>query len=114
MAMVMATIKGGPKRGPQRHTVVEAVHSAFLPKTRTFEAFTQNGKRASARPSAIKRAQSARSGWWRDRKTIAVLGGIALGLAGAFYIGASAPKAPWAFDRPAAQLPSLQARHTLY
>jgi hypothetical protein len=49
----------------------------------------------------------------RDFILSAVLGGIAFGLVLAFAYGLYMPKAPWAFDRPEAQLPSLQPRHTL-
>ena len=49
----------------------------------------------------------------REIALYAVLGGIALGLIVAFAYGLSTPKSPWAFDRPEAQLPSLQPHHTL-
>ena len=49
-----------------------------------------------------------------DRLLMTVLAGITLGLGIAFVLGIYAPKSPWAFDDPRAQLPSLQARHTLY
>ena len=42
-----------------------------------------------------------------------VLGGIVLSLLIAFVYGLYLPKTPWAFDRPEAQLPSLQVRHTM-
>jgi hypothetical protein len=49
----------------------------------------------------------------RDFLLTAMLGGIVAGLVVAFVYGIYMPKSPWAFDRPEAQLPSLQPRHTL-
>jgi hypothetical protein len=48
-----------------------------------------------------------------DRLIYIVLGGITVGLLFALVVGINAPKRPWAFDSPAAQLPSLQQKHTL-
>lgn len=62
------------------------------------------GERNKARPQSRFR---------RDMVLSAVLGGIVLGLVIAFVYGLYMPKAPWAFDSPEAQLPSLQSRHTL-
>jgi hypothetical protein len=62
--------------------------------------------RATAKPGPRARFR-------RDFVLSAVLGGIVLGLVAAFAYGLYMPKAPWAFDRPEAQLPSLQPRHTL-
>jgi hypothetical protein len=109
-------LKGRHDSGPKSREPIETARAAFLPKTKTFEAFTQtrNGKRASAEPSARKRVQQKYAIPPNDRLMMAVLAAIALGLVAVFGFAASAPKTPWAFDRPAAQLPSLQARHTLY
>jgi len=45
--------------------------------------------------------------------TIAVLGGLAIGLVAMVMYSVFGPKSDWAFDRPEAQLPSLQSKHTL-
>ncbi|HKX10351.1 MAG TPA: hypothetical protein VJN67_19285 [Stellaceae bacterium] len=45
--------------------------------------------------------------------TIAILGGLAIGLVAMVIYGIVGPKSEWAFDRPEAQLPSLQSKHTL-
>ena len=66
--------------------------------------------RAAGRATAKPRA---RGRFRRDFMLSTVLGGIVLGLIAAFAYGLYMPKAPWAFDRPEAQLPSLQPRHTL-
>jgi hypothetical protein len=113
----MTTTMHSGRKGsdPKSRKAVDGARPAFLPKTKTFEAFLQTQKmgRTPTKPSAPKQVV------WRfiprnDRLMMAVLGGIALGLIVAFSLGASAPKGPWAFDRPEAKLPSHQARHTLY
>jgi hypothetical protein len=48
-----------------------------------------------------------------DRLIYIVLGGITVGLLFALVVGINAPKRPWAFDSPAAQMPLLQQKHTL-
>jgi hypothetical protein len=55
-----------------------------------------------------------RPGTHSGRLTIAILAGVALGLVCLLIYGFAKPAGPWAFDRPEAQLPSLQAKHTLY
>ena len=44
---------------------------------------------------------------------IAILGGLAIGVVAMVMYSVLGPKSPWAFDRPEAQLPSLQSKHTL-
>ena len=67
--------------------------------------------RPGARPAAPARGR--RAPFRRDFVLTALLGGVVIGLAVAFTYGIYKPKTPWAFDRPEAQLPSLQPRHTL-
>jgi hypothetical protein len=43
-----------------------------------------------------------------------VLAGLALGLVALIIYGMSGSRTPWVFDRPEAQLPSPQQKHTLY
>ena len=45
--------------------------------------------------------------------TIAILGGLAIGLVAMVVYSIIGPKSEWAFDRPEAQLLSLQSKHTL-
>ncbi len=54
------------------------------------------------------------SGTHAGRLTIAVLAGLALGLVALIIYGMSGSRTPWVFDRPEAQLPSPQQKHTLY
>jgi hypothetical protein len=70
----------------------------------------------TAKPaSRPKPASSAkRRGTQGGQLTIAILGGLAIGLVVLLIYHFSGPTKPWAFDRPEAQLPSLQAKHTLY
>ena len=68
-----------------------------------------------ARPRAAKPATPRkRAGTSSGRLAIAILSGLAIGLVALLFYGMSQPRTPWAFDRPEAQLPSLQAKHTLY
>ena len=77
---------------------------------------------ASAKPtSAAKPARrpkpampAKRSGTHGGQLTIAILAGLALGLVMLLIYSFAKPSGPWAFDRPEAQLPSLQQKHTLY
>ena len=70
----------------------------------------------SAKPAARPKPPSAakRSGTHGGQLTIAILAGLALGLVTLLIYGFAKPSGPWAFDRPEAKLPSLQAKHTLY
>ncbi len=54
------------------------------------------------------------SGTHAGRLTVAVLAGLALGLVALIIYGMSGSRTPWVFDRPEAQLPSPQQKHTLY
>jgi len=47
------------------------------------------------------------------RLAIAILGGLAMGLAAMAVYGIRDSGSDWAFNRPEAQLPSLQTKHTL-
>ena len=68
-----------------------------------------------ARPRAARTATPPkRAGTKSGRLTIAILSGLAIGLVALLFYGMSQPRTPWAFDRPEAKLPSLQAKHTLY
>jgi hypothetical protein len=109
-------IKAGQKGGASRHraAATATVRPAVSPATRTFEAFTQKEKRNRTGSSVPKRVQPVHNDRRHNRWLITVLGGIALGLVAALIFAASAPQKPWVFDRPEAQRPSLQARHTLY
>lgn len=64
-------------------------------------------------PAAKKVVASKRKGTPGGLLTIAILGGLAVGLAGMVVYSVVGPRSEWAFDRPEAQLPSLQSRHTL-
>jgi hypothetical protein len=91
---------------------------------------SESSKIPSSKPASAAPAPHARQHPPRSRKATgrltnpllrarydfvlsAVLGGIVLGLLIAFVYGLYLPKVPWAFDRPEAQLPSLQVRHTM-
>jgi hypothetical protein len=58
-------------------------------------------------------AAGKRSSTPGGRLTIAILGGLAMGLAAMLVYSMAGPRGQWAFDRPEAQLPSLQSKHTL-
>ncbi len=64
-----------------------------------------SSKRAPAQPSS----RSTPSG----RLAIAILGGLAIGLVAVAIYGINDTGSDWAFNRPEAQLPSLQSKHTL-
>jgi hypothetical protein len=68
--------------------------------------------KSAARPKFAIPAK--RSGTHGGQLTIAILAGLALGLVTLLIYNFSAPMKPWVFDSPKAQLPSLQAKHTLY
>jgi hypothetical protein len=107
-------IEAGEKGGASRRGAAATVRPPVSPTTRTFEAFTQNGKRAQARSSVPKQAQHPRNNRRNNLSLIAVLGGIGLAVVAALAFGQSAPQKTWIFDRPEAQRPSLQTKHTLY
>jgi len=70
---------------------------------------------APAKPAPAKRAAapSKSSGTTSGRLTIAILGGLAAGLVAMLIYSMADSKSDYAFNRPEAQLPSLQAKHTL-
>jgi len=68
--------------------------------------------RRPAKPAAAKR-KAAKGGTTTGRLAIAILGGLAIGLVAMAIYGMSDSGSDWAFNRPDAQLPSLQAKHTL-
>ena len=112
--MAATMIKAGEKGRASRRGVGASVRPPVSPTTRTFEAFTQKGKRTQTRSSAPKQAQPMRNSTRHNRLLIAVLGVIGLSFVAALVFSASAPQKPWVFDRPEAQRPSLQTKHTLY
>jgi len=63
---------------------------------------------AKKRPAARKQGGTA-----SGRIAIAVLGGLAIGLVAMAIYGMKDSGSDWAFNRPDAQLPSLQSKHTL-
>jgi hypothetical protein len=71
-----------------------------------------HGQKVNPKPP-VKGKARPRTSYRRDFMLTAALFGIVFGLLGAFAYGLWMPKSPWAFDRPDAQLPSLQSRHTL-
>ena len=94
--------------------VTPKVDPSPSPSSRTFEAFTPTGRRARTPPLRLspgrRPAEAIPLG-----VPITVLGVIALAsLATAVVLRAYTPRETWVFDRPAAQQPSLQAKHTLY
>jgi hypothetical protein len=70
----------------------------------------------SAKPAARPKfaIPAKRSGTHEGQLTIAILAGVALGLVTLTIYGFAKAPGPWVFDSPKAQLPSLQAKHTLY
>ena len=82
-------------------------------------AVKRTGASAKSAPAAkpASRPKTAipakRSGTHGGQLTIAILAGLAIGLV-MLLIYSFARPTPWAFDRPEAQLPSLQQKHTLY
>jgi len=54
------------------------------------------------------------SGTHGSQLTVAVIAGLAISLVTLLIYSFSGPTKPWVFDSPKAQLPSLQAKHTLY
>jgi len=69
---------------------------------------------ASTSKAATKRVSAQKkSGTPSGRLAIAVLGGLAIGLVAMAIYGMNDSGSDWAFNRPAAQLPSLQTKHTL-
>jgi hypothetical protein len=107
-------IKAGQKGGASRRGAGASVRPPVSPTTRTFEAFTQKAKRTQTRSSVPKQVQRIRNSTRHNRLLIAVLGVIGVGFVAALVFSASAPQKPWVFDRPEAQRPSLQTKHTLY
>ena len=81
-----------------------------MPSTTKRPAPASPGKPAAARkrPAPPKRASTP-----GGRLAIAVLGGLALGVVAMAVYGIKDSGGDWAFNRPAAQLPSLQTKHTL-
>jgi hypothetical protein len=65
---------------------------------------------ASTSKASTKRAPRSTPG---GRLAIAILGGLALGLVAVAIYGMNDSGSDWAFNRPEAQLPSLQSKHTL-
>ena len=67
--------------------------------------------RSSARPPANRK--KAAGGTPSGKLAIAILGGLAIGLVAVAVYGLNDSGSDWAFNRPEAQLPSLQSKHTL-
>jgi hypothetical protein len=63
---------------------------------------------AKKRPTPPKRGSTA-----GGRFAIAILGGLAVGVVAMTIYGLKDSGGDWAFNRPEAQLPSLQTKHTL-
>jgi len=100
------------KLPPKRPTATKAPATAAPVRRDAGHAPPQAAHKPPTRAdTATKPRQQGR--FRRDIVLSAVLGGLVVGLVIAFVYGLYMPKAPWAFDRPEAQLPSLQARHTL-
>ena len=75
-------------------------------------ASTSKNSTTAGRPkpgAARKKTGGTASG----RLAIAILGGLAIGLVAMTIHGISESQSNWAFNRPEAQLPSLQSKHTL-
>ena len=72
------------------------------------------GPKKAAAPAKRAAAASPRSGTAGGRMAIAILGGLAIGLLAMAIYGFNDSGSDWAFNRPSAQLPSLQSKHTLY
>jgi uncharacterized protein HemX len=66
-----------------------------------------------AKSAAAAKRKAATGGTTTGRVAIAILGGLALGLVAMAIYGISDSGSDWAFNRPDAKLPSLQAKHTL-
>ncbi len=72
------------------------------------------GAPRTARPTGKKVASARKaSGTPSGRLAIAILGGLAAGLVAVAIYGMNDTGSDWAFNRPEAQLPSLQSKHTL-
>jgi hypothetical protein len=79
-------------------------------RARTAAPVAPKARRSGARGAdPAKRASTKGS-----RLTITILAGLAVGLVAMLVWGTLSPKNPWVFDSPAAKLPSLQTKHTLY
>ena len=113
--MAKDTIKGQVNGGASRSRVTATARRPVSPTTRTFEAFTHHdGKRPQARSSVQRRMTSTRNDLRHRGWKIVVVGAITLAVIAVLVLTSSGSKEPWVFDRPEAQLPSLQAKHTLY
>jgi hypothetical protein len=102
---------------PQDSTEITTTLSAPLAEDLARRAAARSAaRRTTARPARRpKPAMPAqRSGTPGGRLAIAILAGLAIGLVTLLIHGFSDPMDRWAFSRPEAQLPSLQAKHTLY
>ena len=82
-------------------------------KARPGASRTAAGKAKAGGPARKGAAAGKRKSTPGGLFTIAILGGLAVGLVAMVMYSIVGPKSPWAFDRPEAQLPSLQSRHTL-
>jgi H+/Cl- antiporter ClcA len=67
---------------------------------------------SASKSTAAKRKKATRS-TPSGRLAIAILGGLAIGLAAMAIYGMRDSGSDWAFNRPEAQLPLLQTKHTL-
>jgi len=117
---ITTTLRTPPGRAPARPAGVRPVAKA--------PATTAGRNGGAAKPVAaakpVTRSKPAarpklaipakRSGTHEGRLTIAILAGLAIGLVTLVIYNFSGPTTPWVFDSPKAQLPSLQAKHTLY
>ena len=88
-----------------------------MPKTAARAARVHTAAPLAPRPKrsgARAAAQAKRASTKGSRLTITILAGLAVGLVAMLVWGTLSPKNPWVFDSPAAKLPSLQTKHTLY
>lgn len=82
-------------------------------KARPGASRTAAGKAKAGGPARKGAAAGKRKSTPGGLFTIAILGGLAVGLVAMVIYGMTDWKSDWAFNRPAAQLPSLQSKHTL-
>jgi hypothetical protein len=101
-----------PRKSPTARPAAKAApHAAKPGATRPSAAKSP----APAKPAPAKKtaAPGKSGGTTGGRLTIAILGGLAVGLVAMLIYSMVDSKSDYAFNRPEAQLPSLQAKHTL-